>query len=130
MEWYMMVWRKYAEFNGRARRREYWMFALVNMVIILAVEAVSFGMLTATKSSAFGFLLGGLMILYCLAVLIPSLSVAVRRLHDIGMSGWLLLICLVPGIGGLVLLVLFLLDSNPGPNQYGPNPKALPQMTV
>src|SRR5215475_10431383 len=98
MEWYMMVWRKYAEFNGRARRREYWMFALVNMVIILAVEAVSFGLLTATKSSAFGFLLGGLMVLYCLAVLIPSLSVAVRRLHDIGMSGWLLLISLVPGV--------------------------------
>jgi len=124
MEWYLMVWRKYAEFNGRARRKEYWMFALFNFVIVLVVEGISFGMLTATRSSMFGFMLAGLICIYCLAAVIPSLAVTVRRLHDIGMSGWLVLIALVPILGGLALLVMTLMDSNPGANQYGPNPKA------
>jgi uncharacterized membrane protein YhaH (DUF805 family) len=130
MDWYLKVWQKYAEFNGRARRKEYWMFTLFNIVIAVVAEAITLLLFTSTKSSMFGLVIGGALCFYFLAAFVPSLAVGVRRLHDIGMSGWLLLIALVPGIGGLVLLVLFLLDSNPGPNLYGPNPKASPQFTV
>jgi uncharacterized membrane protein YhaH (DUF805 family) len=126
----MMVWQKYADLNGRSRRREYWTFALFNALIGAVVGAVAAVMFTTTRSSVFGLVIYGLLFLYCLAAFIPGLAVGVRRLHDIGMSGWLVLICLVPGIGGLVLLVLFCLDSNQGPNQYGPNPKAIGQMAM
>jgi uncharacterized membrane protein YhaH (DUF805 family) len=130
MEWYLMVWRKYAEFNGRARRKEYWMFSLINCLVAFVLGIVAGVMFTATNSASLGAVVFGLLGLYSLAVLVPSLAVAVRRLHDIGMSGWLLLIGLIPGIGGLVLLVLTLLDSKPGANQYGPNPKEYPQLAI
>jgi uncharacterized membrane protein YhaH (DUF805 family) len=106
MNWYFEVLRKYAVFKGRARRKEYWMFVLFNIIIGLIL----------------GFI-GILGTLYMLAVLLPSLAVGVRRLHDAGRSGWWLLIGLVPIIGGIVLLVFFVQDSQPGENEYGPNPK-------
>jgi uncharacterized membrane protein YhaH (DUF805 family) len=130
MEWYLMVWQKYADFNGRSRRKEYWMFTLFNVIILGALEIVAFASFTSTKSSIIGVIFGLAIALYGLAALVPSLACGVRRLHDIGMSGWLLLISLVPFLGGLALLVLLLLDSNPGPNQYGPNPKLNPQLTM
>ncbi len=112
MEWYLKVLRQYAHFEGRARRREYWYFALFNVLVALGLGLID---------GALG--IGVLGPLYSLAVLIPGLAVSVRRLHDTGRSGWWLLIALVPIIGVIVLLVLMCLDSEAGANQYGPSPK-------
>jgi uncharacterized membrane protein YhaH (DUF805 family) len=118
MNWYLAVLKKYAEFTGRARRKEYWMFALINFLIyvVLVVIDVQSGM-----SNPMG--LGVLSGLYSLAVFVPSLAVSVRRLHDTDRSGWWLLILLVPLIGLIVFLVFMLLDSQPGENRHGPSPK-------
>jgi uncharacterized membrane protein YhaH (DUF805 family) len=115
MEWYLKVLKQYADFGGRARRKEYWMFVLFNVIIIVLLAAIDAALGTD----------GILMILYSLAVLIPSIAVAVRRLHDTGRSGWWVLIDFVPLIGPIWLLVLMVLDSQPGENQYGPNPKEI-----
>ena len=119
MSWYLEVLRKYLVFEGRARREEYWYFILFNILagIILGVVDNMTG--TLNLETGMGFLSG----LYSLAVLIPTIAVAIRRLHDTDRSGWWLLIALIPVIGGLVLLVFFVLDGTPGSNQYGPNPK-------
>ncbi len=130
MEWYLMVWRKYAEFTGRSRRKEYWMFTLVNIVVALVLELLAFESFTTTRGSATGALFAILIAVYGLAALIPSLAVCARRLHDIGMSGWLMLIGLIPGLGGVALIVLCALDGNPGPNRYGPNPKVIQPMMM
>lgn len=114
MQWYLEVLKKYATFSGRARRKEYWMFALISGIISLLLLGVD-------------NLLGlpfGLQAIYSLLVLIPGLAVCVRRLHDIGRSAWWLLIVLFPLIGAIVLLVFACLDSQEGTNKYGPNPKA------
>jgi uncharacterized membrane protein YhaH (DUF805 family) len=118
MEWYSAVLKKYAEFNGRARRKEYWMYTLINVVIILVLEIAGFAMM----KNALGTIILGVMGLYCLATLLPSIAVAIRRLHDTGRSGWWLLVCVIPLVS-LVLLVFMFLDSQPGANEYGPNPK-------
>lgn len=119
MNWYMEVLKNYAGFSGRARRKEYWYFVLFNTII--SIVLAFFDGITGTFSEATGMgLLSGI---YALAVLIPSLAVSVRRLHDTDRSGWWLLIALVPLIGAIVLLVFLVLDSNPGQNQYGANPK-------
>lgn len=118
MQWYLAVLKNYAGFSGRARRTEYWMFALVNFIVTLVFYVLTF----ATHS---GFFLV-LVFLYALAVVLPSLAVLVRRLHDIGMSGWWILIGLVPFVGGLVILVFTLLPGNNGPNRYGDDPKGTP----
>jgi uncharacterized membrane protein YhaH (DUF805 family) len=106
------------------------MFTLFNVIIMGALEIVAFASFTSTKSSILGALFGLAIAVYGLVALVPSLACGVRRLHDIGMSGWLLLISLVPVLGGLVLLVLLVMDSNPGPNQYGQNPKLDPQLAM
>lgn len=119
MNWYLDVLKKYVVFSGRARRAEYWWFILFNIIISLALGAIDG--VTGTYSPEAGLgLLGGL---YTLAVLLPSIAVTVRRLHDTGRSGWWFLIFLVPVIGAIVLLVFMVLDSKPGQNQYGENPK-------
>ena len=114
MNYYLEVLKKYAEFNGRARRAEYWYFFLFNIIISIVLGIVS--RIIGDKRGV----LGGL---YGLAVLIPAIGVGIRRLHDIGKSGWMLLISLIPLIGWIWILVLLATDSNPGDNQYGPNPK-------
>jgi uncharacterized membrane protein YhaH (DUF805 family) len=113
VNWYLGVLKKYADFNGRARRKEFWMFALINFVIMIVLGIVD-SMIGIQVLSA----------IYALGVLLPSLAVGARRLHDIGRTGWWQLIGLVPFIGLLVLIIFFVLDSNPGDNKYGPNPKA------
>ena len=118
MDEYVAVLKKYAVFSGRARRREYWMFILINVIV-----AVVLGLIEAFAGISGNRQPGLLSSLYSLAVLLPSLGVAVRRLHDTGRSGWWLLINLIPLVGTIVLLVFFLQDSEPGENQYGPNPK-------
>ena len=115
MNWYLEVLKKYAVFNGRARRKEYWMFFFFNILIgtVLGIIDGVAGLVG---------LLGGL---YALALLIPGIAVSVRRLHDTGRSGWWLLIGLVPLVGAVVLLIFFVQDSHSDQNQYGPNPKRL-----
>ncbi len=121
MNWYLYVLSHYADFTGRARRKEYWMFFLFN-IIFAAIAVILDNILGIAKLG-----IGPIYILYILAMLIPSLSVGVRRLHDVGKSGWMLLIAFIPIIGSIWLLVLMLLDSKMGENQYGPNPKELAQ---
>lgn len=119
MNWYLAVLKKYAVFTGRARRKEYWGFAMFNFIITIVFVAFS-GM---SRGSGLLTIFSLALLLYSLAIIIPGVAVAVRRLHDIDMSGWWLLLGLVPAIGGIALFVLTLLDSNPGENRYGPNPK-------
>ena len=119
MSWYLEVLKKYAVFSGRARRMEYWMFILFNIIITVVLALIDSLIGTVIRQAGFGLLQG----LYDLAVLLPSIAVTVRRLHDTGRTGWWILIGLIPVIGGIVLLIFMLLDSEPGENQYGPNPK-------
>ena len=119
MNWYLEVLKKYAVFNGRARRKEYWMFFLFNIIISIVLMIVDGIVGTSAAPGAIG-LLGGL---YMLALLIPGLAVAVRRLHDTGRSGWWILIGLVPFVGGIILIVFMVQDGTPGENQFGKNPK-------
>lgn len=125
MDWYLMVWKRFAEFEGRSRRKEYWMFALINIVVALILYVPGIILLASHNN------LGGLLLipygLYCLATIVPGLAVSVRRLHDTGKSGWLLLLGLIPFVGGIIVLVLVCLDGDPGPNIYGPSPKAAGQ---
>ncbi len=120
MNWYLEVLRKYAVFSGRARRREFWMFCLINIVISILLRLIEAALGIAPANGE-----GFLSIIYSLAILIPSLAVGVRRLHDIGRPGWWLLIGLIPVIGLIVLLVFFIKDGQTGENQYGPSPKAV-----
>ena len=113
MNWYLDVLKKYAVFSGRARRKEYWMFFLINLIIAFVL-----GFIDGIIGSS-----GVLGILYALAVLIPGIAVSIRRLHDTNRSGWWLLIALVPLIGTIALIVFLVQDGQPGENQYGPNPK-------
>lgn len=121
MNWYVEVLKKYAVFGGRAHRQEFWMFVLFNVIIsfVLAIIDTVIGTNVGTGASSTG-VLGGL---YSLAVLIPSLAVTVRRLHDTGRSGWWWFIVLVPFVGWIVLLVFVVLDGNAGANAYGTDPK-------
>jgi uncharacterized membrane protein YhaH (DUF805 family) len=121
MNWYLGVLKKYAEFTGRARRREYWTFVLFNILISIGLAIIDSLTGSFTFERGFG-VLGGL---YALAVLIPSIAVGVRRLHDTNRSGWWLLIGLIPCIGFIVLIYFAVQDSQAGDNKYGANPKAV-----
>lgn len=113
--------KKYVCFSGRARRQEYWMFVLFNIIAAFVVGFIGGFLASVTGVDAFAFL-GAI---YNLAVLIPSFAVFCRRMHDTGRSGWWWLIGLIPFVGWIVLLVFCCLDSQPGENKYGPNPKGL-----
>ena len=113
--------KKYACFSGRARRQEYWLFFLFNFIAAFVVGFIGGFLASVTGVDAFAFL-GAI---YNLAVLIPSFAVFCRRMHDTGRSGWWWLIGLIPFVGIIVLLVFCCLDSQPGENKYGSNPKGL-----
>ena len=113
MNYYTQVLSKYAEFNGRARRSEYWYFVLINIVISIVIYLVDAGI------GSFG-VLG---IIYTLGILIPGIAVGVRRLHDTGRSGWYLLLAFIPFIGAIILLIFMAQDSVAGENEYGQYPK-------
>lgn len=119
MNWYLMVLNKYATFSGRARRKEYWMFTLFNIIISIALALVD-DMMGLTIGGGTSGIIGSL---YSLAVLIPGIAVSVRRLHDLGKSGWMLLIAFIPLVGAIWLIILFATDGQPGGNEYGANPK-------
>ncbi|GGK10991.1 DUF805 domain-containing protein [Deinococcus malanensis] len=111
----------YADFKGRARRREYWMFVLVNFIITVVLTTVD--SLAGLRLGEGPQTVGILSAVYALAVLIPGLALSVRRLHDTGRSGWWVLLALVPIVGAIVLLVFYVFESQPGSNKWGPNPK-------
>lgn len=115
MDWYLKVLKQYADFNGRARRKEYWMFALISSLISWAIQII--GLVLKIE------ILTYLPIIYTLAVLIPSLAVAVRRLHDIDKSGWMICIVFIPLIGAIWLIVLLCKEGTQGQNKYGADPK-------
>jgi len=117
MNWYLEVWKKYAVFDGRARRREYWTFFLVHFIIGCILRFVESFADIAFESSLYWSYWG--------AVFLPGMAVSVRRLHDTGRSGWWNLIALVPIFGAIVLLAFAVQDSDSGENQYGPNPKEI-----
>lgn len=118
MEWFLTAWSRATDFDGRSRRKEYWMFTLFNCLvcIVLMIPYMAF---MRTGIGTFFFIL---LFAYDLASIVPTLSCTVRRLHDIGSSGWWLLLYMIPGIG-LIVLVFLMIDSQPGTNEYGPNPK-------
>lgn len=119
MSWYLEVLKKYAVFNGRARRMEYWYFVLFNIIVLIVLSLIDVLLGTFNIVRGVGLLSG----IYTLAVLIPTLAVTVRRLHDIDRTGWWILINLIPLIGTIVLLVFELTPGTPGSNRYGPDPK-------
>ena len=130
MNWYLKVLKQYADFNGRARRKEYWMFTLFN--IIFGGIAIWRDNFLGIAFKGIGYIIdqgnvdlspGPLYGIYALILFIPGLAVVIRRLHDIGKSGWMILVTLIPFIGAIWILVLMLTDSKPGKNQYGENPK-------
>lgn len=113
MEYYIDAWKNYVNFQGRARRKAYWLFVLFNFIAAVLLGVIDSILGTDAMLSS----------IYSLAVFLPSIALGVRRLHDIGRSGWWLLIGLIPLVGWIVLLVFALTNSQPGVNQYGPNPK-------
>jgi uncharacterized membrane protein YhaH (DUF805 family) len=119
MNWYMQALKKYAVFSGRARRKEYWFYMLFYL-IILVVLSICDGIIGTTMQ---GGGVGILTLIYILAVLIPTLAVTIRRLHDTDRSGWWIFIQLVPIVGFFVFLYFMVSDSTPGTNTYGPSPK-------
>ncbi|MDP3838185.1 MAG: DUF805 domain-containing protein [Methylococcales bacterium] len=121
MNWYLGVLKKYTVFSGRAQRAEYWYFVLFNMLVGVGLALIDQATGTLDAETGVG-LLGGL---YSLAILLPSLGVSVRRLHDTDRSGWWLFILLIPVIGVIALLVFFVQDSKAGTNEYGDNPKGV-----
>jgi len=105
--------KKYADFNGRARRSEYWYFVLFNTLVAIVAAIID---------SVIGFPI--VYLVYALASIIPSIAVAVRRMHDTNKSGWYLLLSLIPLVG-LIVIYFLVMDSDEGENKYGPNPKGL-----
>ena len=126
MNWYLHVLKNYATFSGRARRKEYWMFFLISALISIVLTLLDILLGTYSMEYEAGLFSG----LYSLLILIPSIAVVVRRLHDSDRSGWWILISLIPLIGVIVLFVFICLDSQPGTNRFGANPKEAASQTL
>lgn len=120
MSWFLQALRNYATFSGRARRKEYWYFVLFYMLIFFVLWGIDSATGTAGETKDWGLLSG----IFSLAMLIPSIAVGVRRLHDTGRSGWWLLLSFIPLVGALVLIFFMVQDSESQTNAYGPSPKA------
>ena len=127
---YKSMLKKYARFNGRSRRSEYWLANLANTIIIFGFSivvnillAIAFAVNNNGEPSVLFSFFSLIIGLYMCALFVPGLALSVRRLHDTGRSGWFLLLNLIPYVGGIIIFVFMVLDSTPGPNQYGPNPK-------
>ena len=128
---YKSFWKKYADFSGRSRRKEYWLASAAHAIIMFVLSMLGTIIISlnitsgasANPESAF-WTLYAIIIIYCLAAIVPSIAMTVRRLHDIGKSGWHYFISFIPCyIGSIIMLVYTCTDSQPGPNEYGPNPK-------
>jgi len=125
MEWYLKVMRdNYANFSGRARRKEYWMFVLVQTIVMIGLMILDsvLGLDFELQGISLGY--GYLYLIGIIVHFIPSLSVVVRRLHDVGKSGWFYLLILIPVIGWIWLLILYCIEGQKEDNKWGPDPKA------
>ena len=111
MNWYLAALKKYVDFSGRARRKEYWFFFLFNFIAIIVLTAID---------AMLG--LGFLGLIYALAIILPGIAVTIRRLHDTDRSGWWILVGLIPAVGGIILLIFMVLPGTSGDNQFGPDP--------
>ena len=118
---YIEVAKKYMVFTGRSRRTEYWTFTLINLAIAIILSVL--GAILGSIAGILGSIVSIISMLFSLVMLLPGIAVAIRRLHDTGRSGWWLLIALIPFVGALILIYFLVLDSQPGSNQYGANPK-------
>ncbi len=118
MNWYLMVLKRYVDFSGRSQRAEYWYFALGNLIVGFILGFID-GIMGANAQGGVGVLT----MIYFLGILIPSLAVSVRRLHDTGRTGWWVFVAIIPILGPLLLLYFYVLDGEPGANAYGPDPK-------
>ena len=143
MDWMLLPLRRYADFQGRSRRKEYWMFVLLNVIVYIILGVLAFGVFGSAESfaqidpedtaAAYSLFFSGgglLFVVWWVAVLVPTIAVGVRRLHDRNMSGWWYLgltvasmIPLVGALAGIALFVLMLLPGTPGPNRFGADPK-------
>jgi uncharacterized membrane protein YhaH (DUF805 family) len=129
MKYYLNVLKNYAIFSGRARRSEYWYFVLFNIIFafvaLMLDRAFGTSFTIQTVNGPVNLLYGYIYLLYALLVLLPGFAVLVRRLHDVGKSGWFVFIILIPLVGSIWILILVCTDSIPGKNQYGFNPKGI-----
>ena len=124
MKWYLKVLNQYSDFSGRASREEYWMFALFNFIFLI-VPCFLMGLFIETDFEEAAYILAILLGLYLLFIIIPSLALTVRRLHDTGRSGWFYFICIVPYVGGIILFIFTVLESEQSTNEYGEVPNGL-----
>lgn len=130
MDWMLMPLRRYADFSGRSRRKEYWMFALgvTLATIILCILAVLLGGGLQGMAESGGWIAGPFLFvfgIFWLALIVPAIAVQVRRFHDQDKSGWFVLLNFIPYIGGLIVLVFMFLEGTRGPNRFGPDPKGI-----
>lgn len=129
LEWMLMPYRRYADFSGRSRRKEYWMFTLLNVIIAIVLVALMFSGMGGIDENGepqmgpLGMVSVGLLVIYALGTIVPSLAVQVRRFHDQDKSGWFVLLGFIPYVGGLVVLVFMCLEGTRGPNRFGEDPK-------
>ncbi len=128
MEWMLLPYRRYADFEGRSRRKEYWMFQLLQIIVLTLVIGLMFagGMAMTDMGEAPGalFWLGVvLLVIYGLGSIIPAIAVQVRRFHDQDKSGWMCLLGFIPYVGGIIIIVFMCLDGTRGSNRFGPDPK-------
>lgn len=123
MNWLTLALKKYAEFKGRSRRREYWMFFLFCVIVYFFAMILdnAFGIAFNLAEESSG--VGPIYMVSSLALFIPSLAVSVRRLHDIDKSGWYILVTLIPLIGAIWFLVMMITEGTKGANKYGADPK-------
>ena len=124
MEWMILPLKRYAEFSGRSRRKEYWMFFLLIVLVAVGLGIVTGGLagFDGEGESAAGGL-SFVMIIFYVAIIVPTLAVQVRRFHDQDKSGWFVLLGFIPLVGGIIVLVFMCLEGTKGDNQYGPDPK-------
>lgn len=120
MEWMLLPLKRYADFSGRSRRKEYWMFVLGIFIaaILLSIIESAMGM-----AGMIGGAYGPLTALFFLAILVPSIAVQVRRFHDQDKSGWFVLLALIPLLGSIAVFIFMCLSGTRGPNRFGPDPK-------
>ncbi|MBQ6052081.1 MAG: DUF805 domain-containing protein [Clostridia bacterium] len=130
------MFKKYAKFSGRSRRKEYWLAGIMNAIIMMILEIISSVILTPALMEAIAYervptlspaaiILAIIIAVYSLVVFIPSLALLVRRFHDTDKSGAAIFLYLIPFVGSLIVFIFTCLDSTPGPNKYGPNPKGI-----
>ena len=120
LDWMMMPLKRYTDFAGRSRRKEYWFFLLGVFIVAILLSIIE-GILGL--SGMVGGVYGPLTTLFLLGIIIPSIAVQIRRFHDQDKSGWFVLLSFIPFLGGLIVLVFMFLEGTKGPNRFGPDPK-------